>query len=303
MYHYVRDYKKTSFPKIKGLDINDFKTQIKYLKKNYNILNPYEIHEIIEKKKNFSEKDCWITFDDGYIDHYEYVLPELKKNGIKATFYPPVISATHSDILDPTKIHYILSVENNIKFILNYIKDSFLRLSKSNDEDSFYKILNKIDTSDRFDKKETVYIKILLQKALPLQIRNEILDDLFKKFISGDIPSFSKNIYMSTSQIKELYDNGHEIGLHGYDHLWMGSLNSEEQKNEITTSLNFWKNLSVIKDKFTMCYPYGDYNEDTLKILSESDCICGLLSSIGPDPIANYQSLELPRYDTNDFPK
>ena len=52
-----------------------------------------------------------------------------------------------------------------------------------------------------------------------------------------------------------------------------------------------------------MCYPYGDYNKDTLKILTENDCICALTSSVGPDPTTNYQALELPRYDTNDFPK
>ena len=47
MYHYVRDYNKTDYPKIKGIDINNFKNQIKFLHKNYNILNPFEIHVIL----------------------------------------------------------------------------------------------------------------------------------------------------------------------------------------------------------------------------------------------------------------
>ena len=33
MYHYVRDIRNSLFPKIKGLDIKEFKFQINYLKK------------------------------------------------------------------------------------------------------------------------------------------------------------------------------------------------------------------------------------------------------------------------------
>ena len=38
MYHYVRNFKNSLFPNIKGLDIDEFKFQINYLKKNYNII-------------------------------------------------------------------------------------------------------------------------------------------------------------------------------------------------------------------------------------------------------------------------
>ena len=78
-YHYVRDFKNTKYPNIKGLDVKKFEFQIKYLISNYNILNPKEIYEIIERKNFFKKNDCWLTFDDGYIDHYDYVFPILEK--------------------------------------------------------------------------------------------------------------------------------------------------------------------------------------------------------------------------------
>ena len=37
MYHYVREIKKSKNPNLKGLEFNDFKKQIKYFLKNYNI--------------------------------------------------------------------------------------------------------------------------------------------------------------------------------------------------------------------------------------------------------------------------
>ena len=128
----------------------------------------------------------------------------LRENKIKASFYPPVISATHNNILDPTKIHYILSVVDDKKFIFDHIKNSYLEFYETKDEESFNNIVDRIDTTDRFDSKIIIAIKILLQKALPYLIRTKICDTLFKKFVSDDILSFSKEIYMSTSNIKEL---------------------------------------------------------------------------------------------------
>ena len=40
MYHYVRDFNLSRNKGLKGLDINEFKSQIKYLNNKYNILNP-----------------------------------------------------------------------------------------------------------------------------------------------------------------------------------------------------------------------------------------------------------------------
>ena len=303
MYHYIRDFQKTNYPKIKGLDVKSFENQIKYLTSKFNILNPFEIRKTIEEEKSFSNKDCWLTFDDGYIDHYEYALPILNKYNIKGTFFPPIISTIHNDILDPSKIHFILaSIKDNVN-IVNYIKDAYLKICKENDENSFQLIINSINTDDRFDDSNTILIKSLLQKSLRRKDRNKIMNDLFKDYVTDDMITFSKKLYMNISHIKELHENGHEIGLHGYNHNWLGTLSSSSQKDDIMGALNFWKKNNIIKDKFTMCYPYGDYNSDTLKILSETDCVSALTSALGPDPTIDYLAHELPRYDTNDFPK
>ena len=146
MYHYIRDFQKTNYPKIKGLDVKSFENQIKYLTSKFNILDPFEIRKAIEEEKSFSNKDCWLTFDDGYIDHYEYALPILNKYNIKATFFPPIISTIHNDILDPSKIHFILaSIKDDVN-IVNYIKDAYLKICKENDENSFQLIINSINT-------------------------------------------------------------------------------------------------------------------------------------------------------------
>ena len=86
MYHYVRDLNLPKNKGLNGLDINKFKSQIKYLDNKYNILNPYEIHNIVKNNQTFKENDCWLTFDDGYIDHYDYVFKELMERGLWGIF-------------------------------------------------------------------------------------------------------------------------------------------------------------------------------------------------------------------------
>ena len=45
-YHYVREIQKSKYPNLKGLEFNDFKKQINYLCKNFNILSKLDLIEI-----------------------------------------------------------------------------------------------------------------------------------------------------------------------------------------------------------------------------------------------------------------
>ena len=57
MYHYVRPIKNSKYPNLKGLEINDFKKQIKWFKKNFDIIGYDDFIEIIKKKKFQKEKN------------------------------------------------------------------------------------------------------------------------------------------------------------------------------------------------------------------------------------------------------
>ena len=75
-YHYVREIKNSKYPNLKGLEYTKFKNQLDYLAKNFKFVDPSELYH----HNKFSENSCLLTFDDGFKDHIDYVLPELKKN-------------------------------------------------------------------------------------------------------------------------------------------------------------------------------------------------------------------------------
>ena len=120
-YHYVRDFTEKKSLHLKGLDYRKFDYQLNYLQSNFNILDPLTAHKKI-LLKDFDPYDCWLTFDDGYTDHYKFVYPILKKYNVYATFYPTIAPLLSNRLLKVNKIHYILASTKNKNDIYNRIK-------------------------------------------------------------------------------------------------------------------------------------------------------------------------------------
>jgi hypothetical protein len=163
---------------------------------------------------------------------------------------------------------------------------------------------NKIsNVKYRYDTKEVIFIKIMLQRELPKELRKIILNKLFCKYVSSDESAFSSELYMNVDQLKCIYRNGMFIGSHGYDHYWLNTLQEEEQRKEINLSLEFLRKMGCNTDKFVFCYPFGSYNDSLLSILRENGCGLGLTTQVGIADLDGGDPLILPRLDTNDLPK
>ena len=81
VYHYVREIKQSRYPSIKGLEIEGFRRQLDYLSKRFNIVSMEDLITcFVGTGKGLNDTDCLLTFDDGYKDHIEFVLPELRKS-------------------------------------------------------------------------------------------------------------------------------------------------------------------------------------------------------------------------------
>ena len=79
-------------------------------------------------------------------------------------------------------------------------------------------------------------------------LRKLIVDQLFRKYVSDDEASFSRELYMSVDQIKCMSRNGMYIGSHGYNHYWLNALPAEKQEQEIDKSLQFLSSVDAPTD-------------------------------------------------------
>jgi Predicted xylanase/chitin deacetylase len=307
MYHYVRDLKNSRYPGIKGLQTDLFKEQVHYLKKHYNFVTVEQVIDAFSSNKSLPEHAVLLTFDDAYADHFNTVFPILKHEGIQGAFYVPVKAVTEHTVLDVNKIHFILASTSDEK-IPNLLNEIKLLLDKYREEyslNTFDAYFNKLAIANRFDPKEVIFVKRLLQVELPEQLRNIMSNELFTKIVDIEECVFSRELYMSKDQIKCMVDCDMHIGSHGYDHYWLGSLSRDKQKFEIKKSLEFISEVGGDIDNWSICYPYGNYNEDTIELLKENGCKLGLTTEVN---LASVNSLgdtiyKLPRLDVNDIPK
>lgn len=80
--------------------------------------------------------------------------------------------------------------------------------------------------------------------------------------------SFEDQNLMDWDQIKELRDNGWEIGSHTINHKYLTTLNDEEIKEELKASKEALEEQGF--DVKSLSIPYGDYNDNVRAIAEEN---------------------------------
>ena len=304
MYHYVRPLAHSRYPEIKGLSTQAFEQQIVYIKKHYSVISGWDLIEAIKGSEKLPQNALLLTFDDGYIDHFTDVYPILDREEISGCFFPVAGCVKEHRVLDVNKIHFILASVSDKKKIIRRIFDIATGLKRDfsiPDENTLrHELLSR--NTHRYDPPDVTFIKLLLQRELPLALRNLITEDLFRTFVFEDVAAFSRELYMNSEQLKHMQRNGMYIGSHGYEHFWMNTLSRGEQEREIDQSLDLLHDIGAPTEDWIMCYPYGGYNESLLEVVAERKGAVGLTTRVDLAHIGRDHPLELPRLDTNDLP-
>lgn len=302
MYHYTRDLANSRYPQIKGLDAELFKQQIAFMKDNFTFVTMEEVIEAWNgDNTHLPENALLLTFDDGYSDNYLTAFPILKENRIQGSFFITAKTFTENKVLDVNKIHFILANSN----IADIKKELDIQLDAQKEKNP--KILSKEELYEKYaiqgkmDDKDTIYIKRVLQTALPEKIRNEITKELFLKYVGVEENIFARELYMSREQIRLMKNEGMYIGLHGYEHQRLGEMSEQDMQTEVDKSLEIMDEF-IEKDNWVMNYPYGSYDENVINYVSTKGCKLGLTTNVAVASTSVHHKYEIPRLNCNDFP-
>lgn len=303
MYHYTRDLINSRYPNIKGMDINEFRSQMDFFKSQFNVVTMEQVIECVKSdgKIILPENAVLLTFDDGYIDNYTFAVPILEEYGFQGSFFIPGKTFTTHKLLDVNKIHYILASANADKLVVDLIKKIDFYRGKEYDYPSSDELWNQYAIGNRFDNDSVIFIKRMLQTALPERIRSVISSELFEKYVGVTETQLAHELYLTREQINTMKRHGMFIGIHGYDHYWLGDLSEEQMHSDITNALEALDEF-IDKDAWVMNYPYGSYNDKVLEFIRSKNACLGLTTKVGMASLWNNNPLELPRLDCNDFP-
>ena len=302
MYHYTRDLKHSRYPKIKGLDIDLFRKQIAFFKANFNVIRMEQVIEAVESGTALPPNSLLLTFDDGYVDNYTFALPILEENGLQGSFFIPGKTFSTHQLLDVNKIHYILA-SADIKQLVVDVKDrmDYYRGGPEFSYPSTEELWKQYATNERFDDKDTIFVKRILQTVLPEKLRNQISSDLFEKYVGVSEEQLAYELYMTAEQIRTLKRHGMFIGIHGYDHYWLGNLSPEEMRADVSKALETMDEF-IDRKHWVMNFPYGNYNNDVLEYIRSVGACIGLTTEVRIADLDADSALQLPRLDCNDFP-
>lgn len=301
MYHYTRDLTHSRYPNIKGLDVSLFRKQLEFFKIYFSVIRMEDVIHAIKGDCKLPENALLLTFDDGYIDNYTYALPLLEEYGFQGSFFIPGKIFTTHQLLDVNKIHYILASADITKLVPDVKKRMDYYRGAEFEYPNTEELWNQYAVDERFDGKDTIFVKRMLQTVLPEKVRGLIASDLFEKYVGVSEETLAYELYMTEEQIMTLKRHGMFIGIHGYDHYWLGELSKDKMQEDVSKALEVMDEF-INKNEWVMNYPYGSYNADVIDYIESKGACMGLTTDVRVADLKKDTLFELPRLDCNDFP-
>ena len=236
VYHLVSDadlkHAKHLFP---YRSEKQFEGDLDFLLKNFDFID-WEtfLRNKIEKVKT-KKPTILLTFDDGYSEFYDIIVPILKRKGIFA------INFINPKFIDNKEMMW----RNKASLIVSEIIDN-----KS--------LQNKISKFQDFGSD----LKTNINSILKINFKNKNKLDDIANHLEIDINNYLKKnpVYLTTEQLINLKNEGFGISSHGWNHPLYNQLSLSEQLKNTQKSLDYMKENQFLNDSFA--FPFTDHLVD-----------------------------------------
>ncbi|MDR9382126.1 MAG: polysaccharide deacetylase family protein [Natronomonas sp.] len=300
MYHYVRPDGHRP-PDYYYLDLDDFRRQLDYFAAAFNLIDRKTFLEAVAGDRRLPEDAVVLTFDDGLLDHYRFVYPELDARGLWGIFYVPTGPYRDEKLLDVHRIHLLVGRYGGAKLLdplLDVVGEGMIT-------DRRIEQFRTYTYRRQDDAEHTKRVKRILNYFVAEDARDEVLTRLEAEFSNATVDA--GDYYISEDHLKEMHANGMLIGSHSVTHRVLSKLDVDEQRKEISSSFAFLNRVLDGLSVRTFCYPYGGFHtftDDTERLLDASDCRFSF--NVEPRDVSRSdvddRPQALPRYDCNEFP-
>ncbi|WP_277115466.1 polysaccharide deacetylase family protein [Chryseobacterium sp.] len=234
LYHSVSD---KELPHLKHVirykTTQQFEDDLDHMAGNFQFVNWQEFKEFTSGNFKPQKKIAMLTFDDGFREFYDIVVPILERKGIYACNFINPAFIDNKDMMFRCKASLLADAAEKKKTI----------------DPEIYFILS-LKNADR---------SILQKKILSVNYQQkDILDRLAEKF-EIDFKAYSKEYqpYLSTEELKELTRKGFGISSHSWDHPKYGDLSLKRQMETTYKTFDYLKENGFLYESFA--FPFTDF--------------------------------------------
>lgn len=251
MYHGIvpDDYPVDAWTLVKE---SQFKKQMAYLKKYYEVISIQEAFRSTKNYKNDLKPRAIITFDDGYSNNYTVAYPILKHFN-----FPAIIFLTTGFIDSPEFFWF-----DKIIYSIQRTKRRTMDLQQNN-----LGIHNFIsdDKAKRWDQIDRLLSKLKEEEPTKREkIASEIIESL-----APDLEKIEMLRLLNGHEISEMLAQGLiEFGSHTHYHEILTQLMPKEIRKTIESSIDAVFNLTGRKVRY-FAYPNGNFNKAVVRELQK----------------------------------
>lgn len=244
-YHRVHPLPGPDYPFLDGIvsaSPESFEAQLRFLQNRFNVINFNDLSGLMSSGAEVPDNSLVITFDDGYADNYEVAFKLLKSFGLTATVF---VSTSFVDSGQPLwfdKSAYIIKAIPEGTVTLDSGKYEF-EVAENNREQIIASVRDLFVAHSNEDR-----LRWLGQ-----------LED--QSGVSYDSEHLELVKPLTWDQIKEMSDNGIEIGSHTVSHPYLTRLSGDAMEFELSESKR------VIEEKTgktvrSIAYPAGAFDRN-----------------------------------------
>lgn len=230
-----------------------FSSQMDHLQQYYKVISLADLNRAIYNGKPLPPNAALITFDDGYLDNYQYAFPELKKRS-----FPAVIFLATGFI------------GNSSPFYWDLIADVFSKTKLNNFSDP---ALGELAWAGEREAAKTTKQVVEALKKLDEKSKRQTIERLVNELGGGGYaPDFS-HLFMSWDQARELANNGIEMGAHTVQHPILTRVSLDQARDEIMGSRDRIQD-ELGRPVTGFAYPNGqpgDFNEEIIQVVREAE--------------------------------
>lgn len=299
MYHYVRDTTTTAFPDIRALSPALFEQQLDWISRDHTIVGLDAIEGAMTGERALPPNAALLTFDDGFVDHHETVLPVLRRRGLTGVFFLAFDACGPSPrVLGVHKTQFLLA-RLGVDRLAAAVRDA----CRTDLVTETSRARVAASGADRWERADERAIKDLLNHELPMAESERVLEALFEAHL-GSERTFASALYLSEAMIREMAAAGMAFGYHTRTHPMLSRLTPDAQAGELRDGVGWIRDLTG-QARVSFCYPWGGprtYTPDTVRLLERAGYSVAFNTVRRTCVVTRDGRFELPRLDTRDLP-